>query len=285
MNPDKASPDNQSNLQPAAGPDRSRTADCERVLALIPAYSIGATDADEEELIKATLADCPQAVAELAAYMKLADALHYSASPVEPPATLKASLSAALAQQQAAKPIGERFGQPLGGMSRQLAPVVGLLLLLLLIIIAFLLIQVEQLRTRQAQVAAQIHDQNTALILLGLTSANRIELPVVRTGTQPLPFAAIVWDPQGEYALLYVKNFPALQPGQAYQLWLERSGQATSGGVFTVDEDGLGTLLFRAPMSLSNYDSIEITVEPVNGSAKPTSAPLVQRKFLRHSQF
>src|SRR5262249_51003646 len=156
------------------GRGSSRVTDCERVLALIPAYSIGATDTHEEEFIKAMLGECPQAVAELAEYMKLTEELHYSASSVEPPATLKASLSAALVQQQAAKPSGERFGQPLGRMSRQLAPVVGLLLLLLLIANAFLLIQVEQLRTHQVQVASELHNQNTALILLGLASANRI---------------------------------------------------------------------------------------------------------------
>src|SRR5262249_35026464 len=63
--------------------DRTTHSECERVLDLIPAFSIGATDPDEEEFIKARLAECPEATLELAKYMKLAEALHYSAAHVQ----------------------------------------------------------------------------------------------------------------------------------------------------------------------------------------------------------
>ncbi len=48
---------------------------CERLRELIPAYSLGATDAEETEFVKVHLADCPEAAAELAEYTRLAVAL------------------------------------------------------------------------------------------------------------------------------------------------------------------------------------------------------------------
>ena len=69
-------------------PSRPTGSDCERVLALIPAYSIGATDPDDEAFVKSKLAECPEAASELAGYMKLAESMYYSAPPTPVPSSL-----------------------------------------------------------------------------------------------------------------------------------------------------------------------------------------------------
>src|SRR5260370_25328438 len=74
----------------------SRNHECDSVLALIPAFSIGATDSDEEDFIKGKLADCPEAVSELAKYMRLAEALHYDASPIQAPPGLAKTLQTSI---------------------------------------------------------------------------------------------------------------------------------------------------------------------------------------------
>src|SRR5579864_5481329 len=216
----------------------SRNHECDGVLALIPAFSIGATDPDEEEFVKGKLADCPEAVSELAKYMRLAEAMHYDASPVQASPGLTKTLPTANKVSPAPPVELSRQRQSARFVRLGVALVFGILLVLLVSNI-YWLIQVEQLRGQQDQVLTRLHDQDTALMLIGIGASNRIELPVVQTGIQPPPFAAVVVDPQGEYALLYVKDFPALQPDQAYQLWLDRSGKQTSAGLFTVDDDGL----------------------------------------------
>lgn len=257
---------------------------CERVLALIPAYSIGATDPDEEEFIKAMLASCPEAAAELANYTQLTEALHYSAPLMQPPPTLLNTLRASL---HSASPRGRITAQPdRSGFARVLpvrywrlaGALVAALVIVLLVSNILLLTQIDQVRRYQDQVATRLHDQDTALMLIGLGASNRLELPAVRPGGEETPFAAIVWDPQGEYALLYVKNFPTLQPGTAYQLWVERNGQLSSVGTFPVDQDGLGLMVFRTAVPIPSFDNIEITTEPVAGSRQPTTSPVVQRK-------
>jgi len=269
----------------------SRNHECDSVLAMIPAFSIGATDPDEEEFIKGKLADCPEAVSELAKYMKLAEAMHYDASSIQASPGLAKTLQTAVnvssappvessRQRQSAK---EREGagvkaQPALYMRLGLVLLIGILVVLLASNIYWML-QVEQLRGQQDQVLTRLHDQDTALMLIGIGASNRIELPVVQTGIQPAPFAAIVVDPQGEYALLYVKHFPALQPDQAYQLWLEQGGQQTSAGLFSVDDDGLGILIFRTSMPIPSFDSVEITTEPAAGSSHPTTSPIARRTF------
>jgi muconolactone delta-isomerase len=70
-----------------------------------------------------------------------------------------------------------------------------------------------------------------------------------------------------------------LEPGKAYQLWLEMGGQKTSSGIFAVDEDGLGIMVFHTSVPIRTYESIEITTEPVVGSATPTTLPIVRRTF------
>jgi hypothetical protein len=254
---------------------------CAHVLELIPAYSIGATDPDEEEFIKAMLAACPEAAEELAGYSRLAEALHYSVPQVQPPPALAENLRASLRQRAALKPERRGLAQVRRAQYWRLVAVLAAgILIVLLASNIFLLMQVDHIRRYQDQVATRLHDQDTALMLVGLGASNRLELPAVQpgTGAEDTPFAAIVWDPQGEYALLYVKNFPPLQPGTAYQLWVERDGQLSSVGTFPVDQDGLGLLVFRTAVPIPTYDAIQITVEPHAGSRQPTTPPLVQRK-------
>ena len=63
---------------------------------LIAAYALGATDAVERQDVEALVAHDAAAAAELAAYQRLVEALHYSAPPVAVPPALEASLRAAL---------------------------------------------------------------------------------------------------------------------------------------------------------------------------------------------
>src|SRR5215211_379751 len=71
--------------------------DCEALAELLPAYSIGATDAEETALVERLLQVCPEGAAELDSYLSLAQAMNYTAPRIEPPAHLHDKLMAAAA--------------------------------------------------------------------------------------------------------------------------------------------------------------------------------------------
>ncbi len=95
---------------------------------------------------------------------------------------------------------------------------------------------------------------------------------VAMAGTEVAPDAegTLVISGDGEYGTLVVDGLPALDQAHQYQLWLIRDGQRTSGGVFSVNEEGYGALLISSEAPLSSYPSFGITVEPAGGSPGPT---------------
>src|SRR5689334_11703164 len=68
--------------------------DCQKVLELIPAYAIGATDPEETRFVERHLNDCPEAAAELQLYSELHDDLLFEAPLVAAPSRLTAKITA-----------------------------------------------------------------------------------------------------------------------------------------------------------------------------------------------
>lgn len=267
---------------------------CATVAELVPAHSIGATDADEAAVIHALLSACPHAAAELAQYSELAERLLYCAPLVAPSPALAdrllamtgggttrrsgtpgpmlprpAAVAAPVAhtpQSPLNKPQGRRW-------SFSYWTVVAASLILLLLNGAFL-VQNRQLHMQQAILATELAQQNRALILLSAEEPQEVELfdPAGVSAAQ----ADILWNTSLGIAVLYVRAFPASQPEQAYQIWLNQGNEKTSGGLFRVDDSGMGLLVFPLPQPLDAYDSIGITPEPKTGSAGPTAPPVVR---------
>jgi hypothetical protein len=79
----------------------------------------------------------------------------------------------------------------------------------------------------------------------------------------------------GQNGALVVDELAQLSGDQAYQLWLIRGGQSTSGALFSVDETGYRGARIVAPDSLLTYDSVQITIEPAAGSPAPTGRPVL----------
>ncbi len=257
--------------------------DCETLLALIPAYSVGATDRAETDFVKARLASCPEAVAELAQYMALSEAMLYSAPPVQAPAALGDKLMAAVA---ASEPATSPATPPALRQTRQVVRLawkpmqfMAAALVLVLIVSNFYLgAQLTALHSQQQRIDERLVEQNQALALMASGMANRVELASSES-EQNQPYAAILWDPSENLACLYVQRFPALPSDKAYQLWLTHDGKRESGGVFQVSDDGMGTLVFHPSGPINSFDIIGITTEVATGSAGPTTPPIVRRTF------
>jgi hypothetical protein len=263
---------------------------CRRLRELIPAYSLGATDAEETEFVKAHLADCPAAVAELAEYARLAEALLYSAPPAQPPTHLAEKLCAATAATAAAStapPPGPATA-PAGRWHRLRAairpgcwqpawtPISLLALLLLLLSNLYWGTQLQALRELQAGIATQLDYQANILALIGTGESLRIELPAGPAGEESGAYAVVICDPERTIGILYAEHLPPLPPDMAYQVWLLQGEKRISAGLFAAEADGTGKLIFQAPQPISEFDAIGITPEPATGSPGPTAPPVIK---------
>jgi hypothetical protein len=104
----------------------------------------------------------------------------------------------------------------------------------------------------------------------GFSLASVDSMRLARLSGDEEAFAMMMWDEQETTALLYTRNFPPLQPGRVYQLWLARDDYRISGGTFTVDDIGDGALIVRASEPIDAFERAGITEEPSGGSTDPT---------------
>lgn len=263
----------------------------------MPAHSIGATDSDEAVAINLQLGNCAAATVELAAYGKVAELLLYAVNPQPAPARLADKLRAATGvassppHRSAMPPVAPR--RPTGKRKkpspfmlvplpppkprRQWSwgrPLIAAASLLLVAVNLTLLVENQQLRTRQEQLAAELDRQNRALIFLAAEEPQEVILPAAQENSEAQ--ADVLWNSSLGVAVVYVRAFPELPPDMAYQLWLRKGEERTSAGIFTVDNTGMGILVFPITESLDTYDLMGITPEPAGGSPGPT-APAVVR--------
>lgn len=247
---------------------------------LIPAVAIGAADPEEMAVVFAALAVQPELTAQLADYATLPLALLYSSPPVPAPPALELKLRAALASSQpvpTTAPVAPAprwrsslravFASPL-----RLAAVATVGALLLANV--YWLNQVASLRVTQNALHEKVELQAQAVAMLADTNPQEVALP--SSEEAPAAQASVLWNPDWRVGVLYAHEFPPLAPDMAYQLWLTKDGERTSGGVFTVDEGGNGSLVFRLPVTLSDLDAIGVTPEPAGGSPGPTADPVVR---------
>lgn len=293
--------------------------------ALIAAYALGIADGAEQAAVDALVAADAEAAAELAAFQRLVETMHYSAPPVAAPPALEAQLRAALALSgpvaaAVVAPVPIRAPRP-ATRSRSwswLWPAVAASAAVILLLFALNLWQMSQisaLRAENAALQAQLTDRDALIAereaqvgaldqqvaaqaeslsaaqaqadLLGETLAERTRVlaaTIARAGetydmtaAQPdsLAFAQVGWFDAAGVGILEANDFPPLAPGMAYQLWLIKDGQRTSGGLFTVSDTGSGTLIFTPPDTLEAFDGMGITPEPASGSPGPTAPPVV----------
>lgn len=289
------------------------------LLALLPAFALGAADPDEAAFVRRHLADVGSAEDELAAYARLTEALHFAAPQVAPPPALEVRLRAALAGESghalsalppsSAPARGRSWRWPRLAMFATAATVVLLALNLWWLREAAGLraenaalqsqiaaqatavaaqqaqlvaqqqqidAQIEelaQLRNREAALTSTVNGQIDLLAQVVAVAGDSYAMSPVQ-GDSPA-FATVAWLEQPGVGVLRTDNFPPLPSDMVYQFWLIKDGARTSGGVFTVDADGRGALVFTSRISLDDFDGMGVTPEPAGGSAGPTAPPVV----------
>lgn len=228
----------------------------EHVTDLLAAYALDILDEGEARQVREHLQSCSACQAELRSYQRVVDELPLAAAETAPPPQLKDKI-----MQQARET--RLAGQPKTQLSwwerlkeslTWRTPAWGMVSLALIVLLGLSNIILWQ---RLSKVE---NDRPDALATVPLK------------GSQVVPKATgmLVISADGEHGTLVVDGLPSLDASQQYQLWLIQDGQRTSGGVFSVDSEGYGSLWITSPKPLISYQSVGITVEPAGGSQAPT---------------
>jgi len=271
MNTQLPPSDENAQPSPAAG-----DVDCARALTLVPAYAIGATDADETRLVELALFRCPKIMAEMRAYRSVSRAMLHSAPSETPPSSLRERVLRAIEDTPAATPNRAKERRGLGLPPGWLAAAAAAAILIMTNVYWFT--QVNGLRQDQDQIVASLQQQNDLLFALSGGNAVRVEMHSPENSGD-YSNATVVYDPQTRYAVLYTDHLPELTPDQAYQLWLLQGEDRESAGVFQISTDGTGRLVFHASQPFEQYTAFGISVEPAAGSVFPTSDPVAVARF------
>jgi len=229
------------------------------VIDWLPAYVLDALTDDETNQVAEHLAECQTCQAELACLQQVADELPLALAQTTPAPDVKVKLMGAILTRQVNPSITSQpisFGQRLAGLLRMRLPALGLAVVAVLVLGNLLLWRQLTLNNQQTSTTMRVY-------------------ALANTQNSPGAVGTLIMDPNGKYGTLVVDNLATLDSTKQYQVWLFKGTTRTSGGVFSVNPDGYGSLEILAPQPLVQYDSIGITIEPAGGSPSPIGAKVL----------
>ena len=233
----------------------------------IPAYALGALDADEVAALETHLQSCASCRTELAEYHAISESLLMAVPPRQPPAALRKRLQSRLpsARRKPRLQLAWDFGR--------LAT--GLAFIALLILNFSSLMQIRQVRNQQVALLNQIEGSQAALALLSSPGVNL--LPIGGGSVS----GTLLFDEQNNRAVLIAQDLPMLGEGQTYQIWLvEDDGGRVSVGLFRPESGQIYTTkVISSTVSINNYLGIGVTIEPAGGSDYPTGERILKVDF------
>lgn len=236
---------------------------CLLIEPLLAAYALNALEIDENRLVEAHLESCVLCRQAVSDYQAISDELMFAQPAAQPPARIRAKLIAQTAQKP--KDIGV-LGR-LRNYPSILIPISALVVILVLAVVnIYLLYSTNQLLASLEELTRQNQANQTAFALLTYPES---QVAVIDDGGI---YGTLVYDPDGQVAVLNVWGLESLPAGQDYQVWLIEPDQTRiSGGVFqSSDQSEYVTFMIESPNSLESFSGIGVTIEPEGGSPGPT---------------
>lgn len=232
----------------------------------IPAYALGALDAEDSRALESHLQTCASCRTELADYRAVSESLLMISPAKTPPAALRHSLQGRL-------PSAQKEGLPRFAWSfNQLALGIALVVLLALNVSSYL--QIRSLQKQQAELVKQLQSGQTVIAMLAYP--NTESLPI----TADTISGTLLVDKSRNTATIIVWNLPQLDSTQTYQAWLiDPEGNRTDAGIFRPQADQPYTSASIYAHNLTNFVGIGVTVEPAAGSDQPTGERVFKVDF------
>ena len=252
------------------------TPDCDAIQELVPDYVFGFADPVEIRLVESNLAQCPEAIEQLADFRRLQQEMRIGVPQIEPSAELGERLMAALGAEAdtaraPARPIP--FRRPI----HRAWLAAAVILVVLAMSNLYWLLRVNNLTQQNSQLAAQVEGQGGTFVLASTSELRWVRLPPSQQNDSAAAF--MMWNGPSKIGILYAHALPKLEPGKTYQLWLTRGQEFVSAGTISIDADGNGALLFHINEPIDKYTWARITSEPQNGSNEPSNSVVVVGKL------
>jgi anti-sigma-K factor RskA len=248
---------------------------------LVAGYVLGALEPDDESAFQRHLEGCAACEANVRELEEVVGALAYSATPVDPPASLKASIRrevAATARPRPARPAVQDIGAARRGRARpsrrrwSAGTLVGRLAvaasIIALIALGFWNLSLRDQNDLYRQRVAAFEQAGR---LLNDDTAQTVALK----GTAGRATALV--SSREDRGVLVVENLPALRRGRVYEVWGIPAGatleRAIPAGVFRASS-GVSVATFKVP--IQPRMAFGVTDEPgPTGSAHPTTEPVL----------
>ncbi len=225
----------------------------------IPAYALGALDAEEAANLADHIASCAECQAEHLNYQETADQLGLAAPDRAPSMRVKQELFSQIQTDIQAEPVEDRKSAGWRGwFSRR--PALGLVSVGLVLLLAL----------GNLLLWNQVRDQTPAQFRILNLSATEVN---------PDAVGVLILSADGQYGTLVTNDLAPLSEEQQYQLWLIEDGARTSGGVFSVSDSGYAALRVYSKQPLDEYDGFGITIEPFGGSPGPTGDKVLGAEY------
>ena len=250
---------------------------CEEVRDGLGLLVLGALSPAESARLEAHMADCGECAAERRHLEEAVDMLPWAAPQVKPPAGIEERLRARTT------PAGEggRITRPAiwGGWQSWVPAAAAAMLILNLGLAGTTGLLYFREQSTLAQLAAgnrQAALDRLAVATLASGSGRALALHSTQTGGDA--YGVFRADADSGQVVLVVYGLPPSPSGRVYQGWMHRGADRISVGVFTPQSSGGAVVLTLSGVSttlLSQVDGFGITLEPVGGSAAPTSLPVM----------
>jgi anti-sigma-K factor RskA len=244
---------------------------------LAAGYVLGALEPDDENAFQRHLEGCSTCEASVRELEAVVGKLAYSATPVEPPPSLRAAIRrevAATARPRSARATGAAAARDVPRLHRRrwTTTVVGRLAvaasIIALLAMGFWNLSLRDQNDRYQQRLAAFEQAGRLL--------NDPAARTVRLSGSAGTATALVSSPQDK-GYLIVEDLPALRAGRVYEVWgIPKGaslGQAVPAGVFRPSR---GVALVPFELAITPTMSYGVTEEPAPaGSRSPTSNPVL----------
>ncbi len=233
----------------------------------IPAYALGALDAEDVAALEAHLQTCESCQTELADFRAISDTLLTAIPPQQPSPALRKRLQSQLPSAQ--KTLRPRLTWSFS----QLA--MGAALVLLFVMNLFSFVQMRELQRQQVSFLKQLKTNQFALAMLAYPNTQSV--PIVGENFS----GSVLLDRERNTAAVVAWNLPSLPEEQTYQIWLiEPNGDRVSAGLFRpqVNESYTTQPIF-AKQNIANFVGLGVTIEPAGGSDQPTGPRVFKVDF------
>jgi anti-sigma-K factor RskA len=247
---------------------------CEETKDLLDAYALGAVDRDEAYRLEGHVADCLDCWEELnksrrtAALLSLSVPIHRAPDHLRRRIMVRAQLEEGRGERRQLLPrLRPTWRSAVGAM--------GVVAVGALFFASLLQVQVAGLRGDKNDIAqeltaasTQLEQQRQIVAVLSASDSEKISMDSAALRSQAE--SVYNWSRDSAAGFIVCNDFPALPPGQVYQVWFTTTGRVEPVATFVPHADG-GC---QIPMDMTRVDwrpgGIGISVEPEGGSSRPS---------------